>query len=234
MESLLFIVFFSLGLAYLIVMSMLAFKQRSKVVILVMLNVGIFIYSYFFAPELIARYALSGAKVQSGQAFTLISYMFFHASPMHLLVNTFALLFFGYNMEKYLGWPQLVMIYFVSGLLSGGFYILLTPPNVLVVGASGAIFGLLAYFTLVRPFMISPMPFIIPMPVSVAAVLYVVLIIPTLAAGDVSPVAHISHLGGMVGGVLMAFGMNYAQALKGLIIVIFIAVLTYILPLFFH
>ena len=123
------------------------------------------------------------------------------------------------------------MVYAISGLLAGGFYTLFTPPTIMVVGASGAIFGLLAYFTLIRPFMISPMPFLIPMPVSLAAVLYVITIIPIMTSGDFSgTVAHTAHFGGMIGGALMAFGMNYMQALKGIVIVTFIAFLTYILP----
>jgi len=231
MNPFLSILLVSFGLAYLFVISIMSFKQRSNVVWIVLLNLGIFIYSYFFAPELITRYALSAAKIQAGHAYTMFSYMFFHASPLHIFINTFGLLFFGYNMEKHLGWPQFLMVYFVSGILAGGFFTLVAPTNMMVVGASGAIFGLMAYFTLIRPFMISPMPFIIPFPVSLASVLYVVMIIPTLASGNfASPVAHVAHLGGMLGGVLMAFGMNYALALKGSIIVIFIAVLTYVLP----
>ncbi|MFH1450617.1 MAG: rhomboid family intramembrane serine protease [archaeon] len=223
----------SFGLAYLFVVSLMSFKQRSNVVWIVLLNIGIFVYTYFFAPELITKYALSGMKITTGHAYTLVTYMFFHATPLHLFINTFGLLFFGYNLEKYMGFPQFLMVYFISGFLAGGFFTLFTPPRIMVVGASGAIFGLMAYFTLIRPFMITPMPFIIPMPVSLAAVLYVITIIPIMASGNFSgSVAHVAHLGGMIGGGLMAFGMNYLQALKGLIIVTFIAVLTYILPMF--
>jgi len=220
------------GMAYLVIVSMMSFKQRSQVIWLVLLNIGIFVYSYFFNPQLIVKYALSGAQIKAGNAYTLFTYMFFHASPLHIFINTFGLLFFGYNMEKHIGWPQFFMVYFVSGLLAGGFFSLLAPTNVMVVGASGAIFGIMAYFTLLRPFMISPMPFLIPLPVSVAAVLYVIMVIPIMAAGNFSgAVAHTAHIGGMLGGVLLAFGMNYLQALKGVAIVIFIALLTYFLPL---
>jgi|TARA_Y100000310_G_scaffold329278_1_gene398805 membrane associated rhomboid family serine protease len=232
MNFLLSILLVSFGLAYLFVVSLMAFKQRSNVIWLVFINIGIFIYSYYFNPQLIARYALSGAKLVAGHSYTLISYMFFHANPLHLFINTFGLLFFGYNMEKQMGMAQFLMVYFVSGLVAGGFFALLAPSQLPVVGASGAIFGIMAYYTLIRPFMISPMPFIIPLPVSLASFLYVVSVIPIMASGDFSgTVAHVAHIGGMLGGGLMAFGMNYVQALKGAIVVLFIAVLTYILPL---
>jgi len=224
----------SFGLAYLFVISFMAIKQQSKVIWLVLLNIGLFIYSYFFAPDLIVKYALSGAQIQAGHAYTMFTYMFFHASPLHIFINTFGLLFFGYNMEKHVGWPQFFMIYLVSGILAGGFFALFAPSKVMVIGASGAIYGLMAYFTLIRPFMISPMPFLIPLPVSLAAVLYVLSVIPIMAVGGIAgAIAHSAHLGGLIGGVLMAFGMNYLQAVKGVLIVIFIAVLTYVLPLFF-
>lgn len=234
MNPILSFVLVALGLAYLFVIAFMSFKQRSNVIWIVLLNIGIFVYSYFFAPQLIEKYALSGMKIATGHSYTLVTYMFFHATPLHIFVNTFGLLFFGYNLEKYLGWSQFIMIYFISGLVAGGLFTLFTPPKVMVVGASGAIFGIMAYFTLIRPFMITPMPFLIPMPVSLAAVLYVLLVIPILASGNFSgSVAHMAHIGGMIGGALMAFGMNHVQALKGAIVVIFIAVLTYILPRFF-
>lgn len=233
MNPLVSILLVSIGLAYLFVLSFLSFKQRSYVIWIVLLNIGLFIYSYYFAPGLIEKYALSGMKIATGHAYTLVSYMFFHANPMHLFINTCGLLFFGYNMEKHMGFAQFIMVYFISGLLAGGFFTLLTPPRIMVVGASGAIFGIMAYFTLIRPFMISPMPFIIPMPVSLASVLYVVSVIPAMISGNPSgAVAHTAHLGGMMGGALMAFGMNYVEALKGAIILVFIGALTYILPRF--
>ena len=222
----------AIGVSYLFFFAMMSFKQRSNVIWIVLLNIGIFIYSYVYAPHLITKYAVSGAKIMSGQAYTMFSYMFFHANPTHLFVNTLGLLFFGYNMEKHLGWPQFMMVYFISGFLGAGFFTLLAPANISTVGASGAIYGIMAYFTLVRPFMISPMPFLIPIPVSLASVLYVVSVIPLMVSGDfATPVAHMTHIGGMLGGVLMAFGMNYLQAVKGLIVILFIAVLTYFLPL---
>ena len=106
----------------------------------------------------------------------------------------------------------------------------------MVVGASGAIFGLMAYMTLIRPFQITPMPFLIPMPVALATVLYAILIVPVFLSGDFAKfgnVAQSAHLGGLLGGSLMAFAMNYAQALKGLIVVILAAVIVIVLPLLF-
>ncbi|HIK00181.1 TPA: rhomboid family intramembrane serine protease [archaeon] len=222
-----------IGAAYLFFVMILAVKQRGMIVWIGLLNIIIFIYTILFAPDLIRQYALSFNKVASGMGYTLISYMFMHANLLHITLNTFGLLFFGYNMEKEFGAAPTMMVYIVSGFMGGIVYILTSSPTNMVVGASAAIFGLMAYLTLTRPFKISPMPFLIPMPVALATVIYAILVIPVFLTGDLRQfgnVAQGAHLGGLLGGSLMAFGMNYAQALKGLIIVIIIAILVIILP----
>ena len=222
-----------IGAAYLFLSVILAVKQRGIIAWIALLNAVIFTYMALVNPQLITTYALSQAKVAAGMGYTLISYMFVHANLAHLVLNTFALLYFGYNMEKEFGAAPTAMVYLVSGLIAGGVYILTSNPTSMVVGASGAIFGLMAYLTLLRPFKISPMPFLIPMPVALATVIYVILLVPVYLSGNVSQfgnVAQNAHLGGLLGGSLMAFGMNYGEALKGLLIVIVIAILVIILP----
>lgn len=225
-----------LGAAYLFLSMILAIKQRGFIAIIAFLNIIIFIYTYVFAPQLISRYALSFDKIAMGMGFTLITYMFIHANLAHIVLNTFGLLFFGYNMEKDFGAAPTLMVYLISGVLAGAVFILTSSPYSMVVGASGAIFGLMAYLTLLRPFKITPMPFLIPMPVALATVLYAIMIVPVFISGDLAKfgnVAQGAHLGGLLGGSLMAFAMNWAAALKGLVIVIIVAALVIILPAFF-
>jgi len=93
----------------------------------------------------------------------------------------------------------------------------------------------MAYLTLIRPFKISPMPFIIPLPIALGAVLYALVSIPLLAttgSGISEGIAHNAHIGGIIGGALMAFGMNRSQALKGALVVIAVAALVLLAPSF--
>lgn len=222
-----------IGAAYLFFVMILAIKQRGMIAWIALINIIIFIYTFFFAPELIKQYALSYSKISAGMGYTLISYMFVHANLLHITLNTFGLLFFGYNMEKEFGAAPTAMVYVVTGLMAGAVYILTSKPTGMVVGASGAIFGLMAYLTLLRPWKITPMPFLVPMPIALATVIYAVLVVPVFLSGDFAKfgnVAQGAHLGGLLGGSLLAFAMNYGQALKGLIIVIIIAILVIILP----
>ena len=234
MLSLLLSLLYLIGFIYLCFVAFTAFKHKSVIASFVVLQLIIFGYTFFFAPHLIERYALSGYRLAHGGGLNLISYMFLHASIPHILLNSAALLFFGYNMEKEFGAAQTLTVYFLSGLLAGGFFVLFAPYRELVVGASGAIFGLMAYLTLIRPFKITPMPFIVPMPVAVASVLYIIFMAPVIfGSGIAEGVAHIAHFGGMIGGGLMAFAINRQQALKGLAIVIVLGALAYVLPFFF-
>lgn len=231
MYPLILVVLTFIGAIYLFFVTIMAFRQRGIIVGLVAINIFIFIYTYFFAPGLIEKYALSGNQVMYGNGLTMISYMFLHANPAHLIVNMLALLFFGYNLEKEFGGPQTVMIYFTSGLIAAAAHVLTMQPQIMVVGASGAIFGLMAYLTLIRPFLISPMPFLIPMPVALAAVLYTIFTMPLYLSGSISGgIAYGAHFGGLLGGAGMAFGMNRTEALKGLVVVIVITIILLMLP----
>ena len=231
--GLLLILLSFIGVAYLFLHMFMAIKQRGLIVWIAFLNVIIFAYMAIANPFLISKYALSYAKIAAGHGYTLLTYMFVHANLAHITLNTFGLLFFGYNMEKEFGAAPTLMVYLVSGIIAGAAFILTSAPASMVVGASGAIFGLMAYLTLVRPFKITPMPFFIPMPVALATVLYAILVVPVFISGDLAKfgnVAQSAHLGGLIGGSLMAFAMNYAQALKGLVIVLITAIIVLALP----
>lgn len=83
--------------------------------------------------------------VLNGQSWRLLSYMFLHAGAMHLLMNTFALLYIGLFLEPLVGGLRLLAAYLITGICAGFFSILIHPFSV-GVGASGAIFGLYGVF----------------------------------------------------------------------------------------
>jgi membrane associated rhomboid family serine protease len=68
---------------------------------------------------------------------------FLHAGFIHLLLNMYVLYIAGSILEPGIGTPRFLGIYFV-GLLAGAMGALLVDPNATTVGASGAIFGLMA------------------------------------------------------------------------------------------
>jgi len=86
---------------------------------------------------------LAGVPVANGDWYRIVTAGFLHAGPLHLLFNMYVLYICGTLLEPGIGTPRFLAIYFVS-LLGGSFGALLLSPHDLTVGASGAIFGLMA------------------------------------------------------------------------------------------
>jgi membrane associated rhomboid family serine protease len=84
-----------------------------------------------------------GPAINDGDWYRIVTGGFLHAGPLHLLFNMYVLYFAGTLLEPGIGTPRFLAIYFIS-LLAGSFGALLLDPNSLTVGASGAIFGLMA------------------------------------------------------------------------------------------
>jgi membrane associated rhomboid family serine protease len=86
---------------------------------------------------------LRGPDVAGGDWWRVITGGFLHAGFLHLLLNMYVLYVAGSILEPGIGTPRFLGIYFVS-LIAGSLGALIVDPNSLTVGASGAIFGLMA------------------------------------------------------------------------------------------
>jgi len=85
---------------------------------------------------------LWGPLVDHGDWWRLITAAFLHASIIHIAFNMLALWWIGAPVEEYLGRVRYIGLYLVAGL-AGSAGALVTSPTIPVVGASGAIFGIL-------------------------------------------------------------------------------------------
>ena len=109
-----------------------------------------FLYTYGLVP---ARYSvdhIAGFFTTGQQLFSLVSFMFLHGGFLHLLGNMWSLYIFGDNIEDRLGPVRYLLFYLLCGLASGITHLVLNiGSNVPVIGASGAIAGVMgAYFIL--------------------------------------------------------------------------------------
>src|SRR5215216_4408194 len=86
---------------------------------------------------------LGPAVADQGEWYRIVTSGFLHAGPLHLFLNMFVLYILGGILEPAIGAARLVGIYFVS-LLAGSLGALLLSPDQLTVGASGAVYGLMA------------------------------------------------------------------------------------------
>ena len=146
------------------------------------------------------------AVVGSLHVWQLATYMFLHAGVFHIVFNMLALWMFGTELEQRWGTPYFLKFYFVTGIGAGVLTVLVSmlPFGLAaqlyrsnIIGASGAVYGLLLAYALYFPDRIIYFNFLFPIPVK-----YYVLIIGLIAfyssLGAQGGVANVTHLGGLL------------------------------------
>jgi membrane associated rhomboid family serine protease len=93
-------------------------------------------------PALTDRFGMLPVAVEAGQWERLITAAFLHAGLLHLASNMLALYVVGAPLERVIGSGRFVTVYLASALGGSLLALVLSPPDVLGVGASGAVFGL--------------------------------------------------------------------------------------------
>ncbi|KQT22374.1 hypothetical protein ASG31_03330 [Chryseobacterium sp. Leaf404] len=218
---------------------------------LIILNI-VFYVAALIIPQLDYYLAAYFPLSPDFKSWQIITHMFMHGSPMHILFNMFTLFSFGPILEQSLGDKKYLILYFLSGL--GAFFLFnlwnfvgyqqaysqlnglgfnvsgyISDPesfaNIQVspavkalvedklgpiifgrmVGASGAIFGVIAAFATLYPDAKIGIMFI-PIPMKVKYVLPVVIIgsIALGVTGNVGGIAHLAHVGGAIVGFILA------------------------------
>jgi membrane associated rhomboid family serine protease len=139
--------------------------------------------------------------------WTIVTYMFLHAGFGHILFNMLSLFFFGPRLELEMGSRNFLILYFASGI-AGALLSFVFSPYSAIVGASGAIYGVMLGFAFFWPK--EPIYIWGVIPVQ-ARILVLVMTGLSLIGGagetGVVPgggggVAHFAHLGGFLGGFI--------------------------------
>ncbi|WP_406124432.1 rhomboid family intramembrane serine protease [Streptomyces sp. NBC_00989] len=137
--------------------------------------------------------------VSAGQWYRLLTAMFLHASPIHIIFNMMSLWWIGGPLEAALGRARYLALYFVSGLAGSALTYLLGAPNQASLGASGAIFGLFgATAVLMRRLRYDMRPVI------------ALLVINLIFTFGWANIAWQAHIGGLVAGVITGYAMVHA------------------------
>jgi membrane associated rhomboid family serine protease len=140
--------------------------------------------------------------------WTFLTYMFLHGSTLHLAFNLLALFMFGGPVEDRFGSRSFIGFYLLCGMGGALLSLLLVQGFAIrepIVGASGAIYGVLVAFAWHwpdAPIYMFPLPVPIPAKwlVTFAFAVSLLLALPPFSGGG--GVAHLAHLGGMVAGFL--------------------------------
>ncbi len=133
------------------------------------------------------------------QPWSIITYMFLHGGLTHILFNMLGLFFFGPRLEEELGSKHFLGLYFCSGIV--GALLSFVTPNVSIIGASGALYGVMLGFAYYWPHERIFIYGVIPVPArTMVAVMTGLSLLGGFGGGD--NIAHFAHLGGFVGGFL--------------------------------
>ena len=147
-------------------------------------------------------FALYRDGVAQGYVWQLITYAFLHSpSPLHILFNMLLLFWMGPQVEGILGSRRFLSMYLLCGLIAGIAHIAVTP--IPVIGASGAVLGLLAAYAHYFPNAVVLLMFIIPIQVKYLVWLLAGVNLLVAASGQQTGIAVFAHLGGLFTG--MAF-----------------------------
>ncbi|HEY5779243.1 MAG TPA: rhomboid family intramembrane serine protease [Terrimicrobiaceae bacterium] len=188
-------------------------KRRwvSAVGVLIAFNVGVFLYR-LLRPDLNERllelYALSGAGIEEGRWWQLLTHAFLHGNIWHLLFNMAGLWFAGRIVERVMGTGRFLALYIACAVAGGLAQLLLEGGSSLLLGASGAVCGVILAFATIFPeaqivmllFFVVPLRFrakYLGWGLTGSSFLF-------FLVGFEPWIGHAAHLGGCVTGYLLA------------------------------
>lgn len=186
-------------------------RARSPVIVttLIVLCVLGFLAQLGGSPDLILQYGLIPARGLAGGVLPWITHMFLHGGVAHLLGNMYFLWVFGDNVEDRLGRARFLGLYFGAGIAAGIVHCLFGgSPWMPVVGASGAISGVMAAYALLFPNarLVSLILWVVQVRWRATTFLGFWLVMQIIGAATGAPtVAWWAHIGGFAAGAAMAW-----------------------------
>jgi membrane associated rhomboid family serine protease len=193
------------------------------VVTLGIIAVTVLVYLLQWVPSLAVPQNLAYTPILTVvEPWRMLTTVFVHSRGFifHILLNMYMLWIFGQLMEQLLGRVRFLALYLISGFAGSVGVLLLAPVNTVVVGASGAVFGLMAAFLVIQRRLGGNTNQLL------------ILLVINLVIGFIPGlnIAWQAHVGGLVGGALV--GLIYLEtrrprqkALQVTLIVVLVGVL---------
>jgi membrane associated rhomboid family serine protease len=148
----------------------------------------------------------------SPQVYTLFTSMFVHGGFAHIIGNMIIFFFMGMAFEQRIGAKKFLAIYLITGVCGALTHSLMNlGSEISLIGASGAIFGIMGAFAFSYPRdeVVMPIPLGIIMVLRKIKVIYAVILFAALETVIVvldvpDNTAHFAHLGGLISGFILA------------------------------
>jgi len=169
-------------------------------------NIAVFTVEHLFGLRLSALFALRSNWWTTLSIWQLITYQFLHQGLGHLFSNALGLYFLGPEVERTLGTNRFFTLYFLSGVLGGLGWSLLSSSHAFCIGASGAVFGILGAYAALYPnreLVLIFFPFF-PIKAWVFVLLLGAYEFMHTLGGSGGHIANAAHLGGGVAGYVYA------------------------------
>jgi len=188
------------------------FGCRSAVIIIAV-NIFVFILLSYFPSDInsVRALILYPEHLKEGNFLCLVTSGFIHSSWSHLLLNMLGVFVFAKIVERQLGLLKTFYIYFgslvISMLFSAYVYMYILDKSTGVVGASGAVMGLVAAAVLLDPFCIT-YEMIIPTPVMFKGWMFLYADLKGLLGGEQDGVSHFAHLFGFFSIFLLTYFLS--------------------------
>ncbi len=163
-------------------------------VYLLQMAVGGWVYDFF---------GLNPARVWNDYViWQVFTYIFLHGGFTHILFNLLALWMFGGELENYWGSSKFLRFFLFCGIGAGVFTVVFFRHHyMLIIGASGAIYGMLLAFGWLFPNRPIYIYFLFPVPAKYMVVIFGLIELFSSAEGTGGGIAHLTHLGGLLFGL---------------------------------
>jgi membrane associated rhomboid family serine protease len=181
---------------------------------IIIANFFVFLISLFFRTQIINELGFRPIYLTLDMfpnVYTLFTSMFVHSDFLHILGNMFVFFFMGIAFEQRIGPKKFLLIYLITGICGALTHSLLNIDSAIpLIGASGAIFGILGAFAYAYPRdeIVMPVPigimFIMRIKVIYATILFAVFETVIVMFSVEDSTAHFAHLGGLASGVILA------------------------------
>jgi membrane associated rhomboid family serine protease len=185
------------------------FTIPSGVKLLVIINIVVFVLTELSGQRniLFSSFGLVPNQVWSNfKIWQLFTYLFIHGGFIHLFFNMFVLWMFGKDLEMQWGKNEFLLFYFTCGIGAGLMTVLFSISSIIpIVGASGAIYGLLVAYGFTYPNRMVYLYGLFPLKVKFMVLGLGVIAFFAFLSANQSNVSHITHLSGMIIGVLYIY-----------------------------
>jgi membrane associated rhomboid family serine protease len=176
-------------------------------IVLVILNVYLFFLSLNDINFYFNTFAFSYNNLFNGNLYTVFTSLFLHGNIFHLFGNVLFLWVFGKSIEAKIGSARFLFFYLLCGLFSVLTYALIEDRASYLIGASGAISGVLGAYLMLFPR--NKIRAIVPIVVfwttaSIPAFVFIIIwfLVQIFSLGTSDMVAYSSHVGGFISGLI--------------------------------